>query len=90
MNKYKVEYSREAVKNLKKMDYYTKTMIYHWIDQNLVNCVDPFAHGKPLKAKYKGLWRYRVGDYRIITEIFEENLVIDVIRIGHRRSIYKK
>ena len=49
---------------------------------------EPRARGKALSANLKGFWRYRVGDIRIICEIVDMELVIAVIDIGHRRSIY--
>ncbi|WP_279160527.1 type II toxin-antitoxin system RelE family toxin [Thomasclavelia cocleata] len=86
---YKVEYSKLAVKQLKKMDKYTRTMLLNWVSRNLVDCEDPFLHGKELKGNLKGQWRYRVGDYRILTEIVNGKLVILVLSVGHRREIYK-
>ena len=50
---------------------------------------NPRFRGKALVENMKGLWRYRVGDYRIICEILEEEVVISVIKIGHRRAAYK-
>lgn len=89
MVKYNVEYSQKAIKQLKKMDNYTKIMLINWITKNLVDCENPFLHGKELKGNLKGQWRYRVGDYRIITEVQDNKLVILVLVIGHRREIYK-
>lgn len=87
--KFNVEYSKRAVKQFKKMDNYTRTMLLNWISKNLVDCEDPFVHGKELKGNLKGQWRYRVGDYRILCEIHDDVLVILVLTIGHRREIYK-
>lgn len=86
---YKVDYSKQVVKQIRKLDNYTRTMIIHWIDKNLVNTENPFQHGKELKGKYKGKWRYRVGDYRIISLVNDDELVILVVEVGHRREIYK-
>ena len=87
---YSVEYSQSAIKALKKLDRYTKTVIKNWIDKNLVDCDNPFQYGKPLTADKKGYWRYRIGDYRIICEIKQEKVIIIVVEIGHRSEIYKK
>ena len=86
--KYKVEYLPSVVKMLEKMDKYTKRILLEWIEKNLVDCEDPRVHGKALTANRVGQWRYRVGDYRIITKIEDQRLVILVIAIGHRRDIY--
>lgn len=88
MKKYKVEYTSKAIKNLRKLDKNTRNLIYAWIDKNLVNCEDPRIHGKGLVGDKSGQWRYRVGDYRIICEIEDEEIVILVLEIGHRREIY--
>ena len=86
---YSVEYTDRAVKELKKLDKYTKLMIKAWIDKNLVGCDDPRAHGKALTANRKGQWRYRIGDYRLICSIEDERLVILALSIGHRNEVYK-
>ena len=88
MKKYKVEYLPKAIKNLRKLDKYTRNLIYAWIDKNLVDCENPRVHGKGLVGDKSGQWRYRVGDYRIICEIEDEEIVILVLEVGHRREIY--
>ena len=88
MNKYKVEYSSKAIKNLRKLDKYTRNLIYAWIDKNLVDCENPRVHGKRLVEDKAWQWRYRVGDYRLICEIEDEKVIILVLEIGHRREIY--
>ena len=88
--KYTVEYTKQAVKELEKLDKYTRKIILLWIDKNLQDTEDPRIHGKALTADRAGQWRYRVGDYRIIAKIEDDKLVILVITIGHRREIYYK
>ena len=85
---YKVEYTKTVIKILGKLDSFTRRIILEWIEKNLVGCENPRIHGKPLSANRKGQWRYRVGDYRIIAEIRDNELIILVINIGHRREIY--
>lgn len=86
--KYKVEYTEQAVKQLKKLDKHTAALIYGWIDKNLVDCENPRLHGKGLTASRSGQWRYRIGDYRLIAEIQDEKITILLLNIGHRREIY--
>lgn len=85
---YSVQYSKQAIKELKKLDRFTRQMIYSWIDKNLSNCEDPRQHGKALTANRKGQWRYRIGDYRLICDIQDDKLVILALTVGHRRDIY--
>lgn len=89
MKQYSVEYTLEAVKQLRKMDRQVQRIIYAWITKNLVGCENPRAHGKGLSADLSGMWRYRVGDYRLIADIQDERVVILVVSIGHRRDVYR-
>lgn len=88
MKKYHVVYSERALKELKKMDKYTRQMIYSWIDKHLEGCENPRQFGKGLTANRSGQWRYRIGDYRLICEISDGKLVILALAVGHRREIY--
>ena len=60
--------------------------VYH----NLIDTVNPRLHGKALQGEYSGLWRYRVGKYRIIANIQDETITILIVDIGHRSRIYSK
>ncbi|WP_028821480.1 type II toxin-antitoxin system RelE family toxin [Propionimicrobium lymphophilum] len=84
-----VESARSFEREFKKLDKYTQRMIKGWIDKNLVRTQDPRQHGKALTANLSGLWRYRIGGYRLICEIVDERLVILALSMGHRRQIYK-
>ena len=86
---YKVEFSKQAVKDLKKLDKSVSTVIVSWIDKNLVNCESPRFIGKSLKGNLSSFWRYRIGDYRILVKIEDKKLIIIVITIGHRKEVYK-
>lgn len=85
---YKVVFSKYALKQLKKFDKPTAALIIGWIRKNLDGCSNPRIHGKGLTANRSGQWRYRVGDYRIIVEIIESEVVILVVNVGHRSDIY--
>lgn len=85
---YHVEFTKNAAKQLRKMDKSDAAMILGWVRKNLEDCDNPRVHGKPLVANRKGTWRYRVGNYRILAEIQDENITILVVNIGHRRDIY--
>lgn len=86
---YHVEFSKTALRDLKKMDRHTAALVLGWIRKNLEGCEDPRQHGKALSANLSGQWRYRVGDYRILAEIQEDRVVILVLAVGHRREIYQ-
>ena len=86
---YHVVFSDQALKDLKKLDKHTSMMILGWIRKNLEGCSDPRQKGKGLTANRSGQWRYRIGDFRLLTEIQEDKIVILVLNVGHRRDIYK-
>ena len=75
---YEVKFTESAEKLLKK-----------WILENLINTQNPKQRGKALTGNLKGLWRYRVGSYRIVVEIKDEVLLILIIEISDRRETYK-
>ena len=86
--KYDVEYSKTVMNTIKKMDSSTSKLIRTWIEKNLINTENPRIKGKALTGDLKGLWRYRVGDYRILAEIQDNKIVILILDIGHRSKIY--
>lgn len=86
---YTVKTTPRFDKEFKKLDRYTMKLIKAWIEKNLVNCEDPRAHGKGLTADRSGQWRYRIGDYRLICQIEDNELVILALSVGHRKEIYR-
>lgn len=57
--------------------------------EELTALEDPRQRGKALTGSLKGLWRYRVGDYRIVVRIYDERLVVLVLTLAHRREVYR-
>lgn len=90
MKFYRVLYSELARKALEKMDAQSARRIVRWIGKNLNGSDEPRRMGKALSGNLSQYWRYRVGDYRILVLIVDDVLEIQVIKIGHRRSIYKQ
>ncbi len=84
---YTLKYSKKALKQLSKLDRGVQGFLLSWIDKNLLDCEDPRVKGKSLTANDSGLWRYRVGDYRILCSIEDECLLILVVAVGHRKEI---
>lgn len=85
---YRLEFTREAQRSIRKMDKYQAKLITRWLYQNVDGVEDPCAFGKGLTANRSGQWRYRIGNYRVIVEIEDDHLVVTAINIGHRRDIY--
>ena len=90
MKQYTVEFTKEALHQLKKLDKYTSMLILAWIRKNLEGCSDPRQHGKGLTANRSGQWRYRVGDYCLIADIQDDKILILILNVGHRRDIYEQ
>ena len=86
---WRLEFSKRADKQLSKMDAGTRRVIVSWLLKNIDGCDDPRAHGKDLVANRSGEWRYRIGDYRVLCEIRDDELVALAIEIGHRSTVYK-
>lgn len=89
MQKYDVELSERFKKEFRKLDKYTQKIIRAWINKNLVDCTDPRQYGKGLTANRSGQWRYRIGDYRLICEIKDDELIILALSVGHRKEVYE-
>lgn len=85
---YKIVTTDKFDKAFKKLDRQTQRIIKAWIDKNLMGCENPRIHGKGLTANRSGQWRYRVGDYRILADIRDDEIVLVLIDVGHRSIIY--
>jgi len=87
--RYTVQYTKTALKQLKKMDKKIVSFIVAYIEEKLVDCKDPRAYGKALQGNLYDMWRYRVGDYRILAMIEDDIVVITVVEVGHSREIFR-
>ena len=87
---YRLEFTPDVKKQLKKMDKYQATLLTRWLYRNIDGTANPREHGKALSANRAGQWRYRIGNYRVIVEIEDERLVVTAIQVGHRRNVYDK
>lgn len=86
----RVEIERAALKELDALDRPVRERILRFLAERLAPLDDPRSVGEALKGAALGeLWKYRVGDYRIIASIRDEALVVVVVRIGHRREVYR-
>jgi len=83
-----INYSDRALKSLRKMDKQNARRIVEFMDLRIAIAAEPRQFGKPLKGELGEFWRYRVGDYRILCEILDDELVILAATIGHRREVY--
>lgn len=87
---WKVEFERDAQKELDKLDKPISRRILKFLHQRVAKLDDPRQIGERLAGTLSDFWKYRVGDYRIICTLKHNRLVVVVLRIGHRREIYKR
>ena len=84
---WQIKVLKRAEKALEKLDNSNKLKIVQYLDV-IKKLKEPHSKGKALTGKLVGLWRYRVGNYRIICEIDGKTITILVLDIGHRKEIY--
>jgi mRNA interferase RelE/StbE len=85
---YKIEISDIALKDLKKLDSTNRVRILKYMNGVLSRIEDPRLLGKALTGNFGDFWRYRVGDFRIICKIYDEKLMVLVIKIAQRKDVY--
>lgn len=83
-----LRFSQDAQRQLKKMDRHQAELLVNWLYANVDGLVDPRSKGKALPANLRGLWRYRIGNFRVICQIQDDQLLVLVLTVGHRRDIY--
>jgi len=86
---YSVRFAGAAARQYRKLDAFAKRQIGNYIAEYLEGSNDPREYGKPLKGRLIGFWRYQIGDYRLIADIRDDVLTIWVMKVGHRREIYR-
>lgn len=84
-----IKYSETSKKQLRKLDKIAARRIVDFIDERIAPTQDPRGMGKALKGALGDLWRYRVGDYRILCDIQDGVLTVLVLQIGNRREVYR-
>jgi mRNA interferase RelE/StbE len=88
-NHWRIEISRTAEKQIQKLDRKAQKFILKFLRERVEPADDPRQWGKPLRGEKRGLWRYRVGDYRLICDIQDEKITILVLVVGHRKDVYR-
>jgi mRNA interferase RelE/StbE len=84
---YNVRWHEAALEDLKNLDKKTQKKIFRRVKEDLPQ--NPVSLGKPLKGMFKGLFRYRIGDIRIIYTLDHETETIFILKIGDRKNVYE-
>ena len=85
-----VRYTKQADRSLEKMDQRQRKIILTWINEKLEGCDNPRKWGKALEGERSPSWRYRVGKYRILADILDEEVIIFIFKIGARDKMYRR
>ena len=83
-----VEFTSTAAKQLRKLDRKWQAIILDYLEDEVAGLSDPRTRGKGLVGDRKGIWRYRVGDYRVLCQILDAELLILAVTIRHRKDVY--
>jgi len=86
---WKVEFDPHALKELSRLDKPAQQRILRFLRQRIETEEDPRSFGGPLHGPKKDLWKYRIGDYRLICDIQDDKVRVLVLRVGHRREVYR-
>lgn len=84
-----IDYAETAINQLRKLDKPIVRRIFDFMEERIAGLEDPRSTGKALTGPMGGFWRYRVGDCRVICDIQDGALRVLVVRVGHRRDIYR-
>ena len=84
---YRVEWSERALRQLDKLDRQIARVIIRFMADRVDGQSDPRLLGSPLRGER--LWRYRIGDYRVLCRIEDRVLIVLVVELGHRREVYR-
>ena len=88
---WRVEFAETARRQLRDIDKAMRERILRFLQERVVERGDPRSVGQALKGeRFATLWRYRVGDHRVIVSIEDDRCVVLVVRIGHRREVYDR
>ena len=86
---WRIEITRTAEKQIRKLARPAQKAIQRFLRDRLLPAGNPRQWGKPLHGDKRSLWRYRVGDYRLICDIRDELVVVLVLTVGHRKHMYR-
>jgi mRNA interferase RelE/StbE len=86
---WRIEFVPAAAKELKKLGKSEAARIITTLEKRIAVLDDPRTLGSALTGELGGLWRWRIGDYRVIARIEDERITILVVRVGHRSEVYR-
>jgi mRNA interferase RelE/StbE len=86
---WKIKFAASAEKELAKLDKVVIRRILGFLYERLAKAANPRSLGKALKGPLDDFWKYRVGDYRVVCDIQDQEIMILVVRVRHRSKVYR-
>jgi mRNA interferase RelE/StbE len=84
-----IEFLPEAAKDLKRLDRAVAGRIIRTLEERIATLENPRSLGAALVGEHAGYWRWRIGDYRVIARIEDARITVLVVRVAHRREVYR-
>lgn len=86
---WRIEWDDRARKELRKLDPPTQKEIFSYLRTRILTSKNPRSFGEGLSGNKAGLWRYRIGNYRLICRLEDNTFVVLIVSVGHRKEIYE-
>jgi mRNA interferase RelE/StbE len=86
---WRVEFDKAAAKEFQKLGHEPQRIILRYLRGRIATAENPRRFGKPLVGDLAGLWRYRVGGYRLVASIEDDRFLVLIVTVGHRREVYR-
>jgi mRNA interferase RelE/StbE len=87
---WQVRLDKDAEKQLRRLDPQDQRRLIKFLRERIASSASPRLLGEALKGPLRTLWKYRVGDFRLICDLQDEKFVVLVIRIGNRKDVYRR
>ena len=89
MSRWRIQFDKSAAKQFQRLSSVDQRRVRSFLDDRVLAAANPRALGTALTGTLSGLWRYRVGDIRIVVDIEDDVLVVYVVEVGNRREVYR-
>ena len=86
---WRIEFHPDAAKELGRLDRTAAARIVRTLETRIATQDDPRTLGAALRGEHSGYWRWRIGDYRVVARIEDERITLLIVRVGHRREVYR-
>ena len=83
-----VVWDEAALRDMKSLPRQIQERVFTYFDERIIPAEHPRQFGKGLSGNKSGLWRYRVGDYRILCNLIDNKLELEILAVGHRKDVY--